>query len=176
MRSFLLGWIQVLDSVPDIDLLKDLPEFLDGIFTMLADKKKDIHCNAESILAEFLNEIQQNSTQVKFGSLVKILIPHCSSTGTSLFPFPFPFLLPFLFYPSPFSPFSAFSPFPPSPSLISSLSQPFPFQSPLSLNPHSPRVLQSITFLPCEICPCLSLGRRERQEKSIHIFHRSLFS
>lgn len=30
IRKFLVGWITVLDSVPDIDMLGFLPEFLDG--------------------------------------------------------------------------------------------------------------------------------------------------
>ena len=30
VRQFLVGWITVLDSVPDIDMLGFLPDFLDG--------------------------------------------------------------------------------------------------------------------------------------------------
>jgi hypothetical protein len=70
-----------LDAVPHIDLLPDLPEFLDGIFTMVSDKKKDIQMAAENTLAEFLREVQANPEKVDFGSLVKILIPRCSSPG-----------------------------------------------------------------------------------------------
>lgn len=32
VRQFLVGWITVLDSVPDIDMLGFLPDFLDGNF------------------------------------------------------------------------------------------------------------------------------------------------
>lgn len=32
VRQFLVGWITVLDSVPDIDMLGFLPDFLDGEF------------------------------------------------------------------------------------------------------------------------------------------------
>lgn len=32
VRQFLVGWITVLDSVPDIDMLGFLPDFLDGKF------------------------------------------------------------------------------------------------------------------------------------------------
>jgi vacuole morphology and inheritance protein 14 len=31
VRQFLVGWITVLDSVPDIDMLGFLPDFLDGM-------------------------------------------------------------------------------------------------------------------------------------------------
>ena len=30
VRQFLVGWITVLDGVPDIDMLGFLPDFLDG--------------------------------------------------------------------------------------------------------------------------------------------------
>jgi len=30
VQQFLVGWIKVLDSVPDIDMLSFLPDFLDG--------------------------------------------------------------------------------------------------------------------------------------------------
>ncbi len=30
-RSYLVSWIQVLDSVPDLELVTFLPEFLDGL-------------------------------------------------------------------------------------------------------------------------------------------------
>merc|ERR1712137_317686 len=78
-RQFLLGWIQVLDSVPHIELLQYLPEFLDGIFNMVSDKKKEIRCAAENTLGEFLQEIESEPLKTDFGSLVKILIPRCIS-------------------------------------------------------------------------------------------------
>jgi len=40
--QLLVGWITVLDSVPDIDMLEFLPEYLGGLFDMLSDEKKDI--------------------------------------------------------------------------------------------------------------------------------------
>jgi vacuole morphology and inheritance protein 14 len=36
-RMFIVGWLSVLDSVPDIDLLRYLPQLLDGLFNMLQD-------------------------------------------------------------------------------------------------------------------------------------------
>ena len=32
VRQFLIGWITHMDSVPDIELIDYLPEFLDGLF------------------------------------------------------------------------------------------------------------------------------------------------
>lgn len=34
VRQFLVGWITVLDSVPDIDMLGFLPDFLDGNYML----------------------------------------------------------------------------------------------------------------------------------------------
>jgi len=79
-RQLLLGWIQVLDSVPNIDLLAVLPEFLDGLFAMLSEKKKDIRRTAENTLGEFLREIEESKEAVNYGAIVKILIPRCTST------------------------------------------------------------------------------------------------
>lgn len=42
VRQFLIGWLNLLDSVPDIDLVAHLPSFLGGLFNMLADPKKEI--------------------------------------------------------------------------------------------------------------------------------------
>lgn len=67
-RRFLIAWVMVLDSVPDIDLLHYLPKFVDGLFNMLKDTNKDIRQEAETCLAEFLREINE-STLAKVSSL-----------------------------------------------------------------------------------------------------------
>ncbi|KAK9115123.1 hypothetical protein Syun_021920 [Stephania yunnanensis] len=58
VRQFLIGWITVLDSVPDIDMLGFLPDFLDGLFDMLSDPLPEIRQLADSALSEFLEEIK----------------------------------------------------------------------------------------------------------------------
>ncbi len=35
IRQLLVGWIAVLNAVPDINMLDYLPDFLDGLFNML---------------------------------------------------------------------------------------------------------------------------------------------
>ena len=42
VRQFLVSWIAVLDSVPDIDMLEHLPEFMEGLLSMLSDPNRDI--------------------------------------------------------------------------------------------------------------------------------------
>ncbi|RMX63810.1 hypothetical protein KXD40_007339 [Peronospora effusa] len=78
IRQLLVGWITVLDSVPDIDMLDWLPEFLDGLFNMLSDGNREIRQAADSALAEFLREIKQTD-DVEFGPMVDILVRQCNS-------------------------------------------------------------------------------------------------
>lgn len=86
-RRFLIAWIVVLDSVPDIHLISYLPKFFDGLFNMLKDNSKDIRTEASACLAEFLQEIKQSPEVIDFGSLVSLLIPHLSSKGKDSLPF-----------------------------------------------------------------------------------------
>lgn len=51
VRQFLVGWITVLDSVPDIDMLGFLPDFLDGQCPYIKCKES---CVVECLFAESL--------------------------------------------------------------------------------------------------------------------------
>ncbi|KFK33938.1 hypothetical protein AALP_AA5G081100 [Arabis alpina] len=50
VQQFRVGWITVLDSVPDIDMLGFLPDFLDGLYNMLSDSSHEIRQHAKSVL------------------------------------------------------------------------------------------------------------------------------
>ncbi|KAK8958871.1 hypothetical protein KSP40_PGU002948 [Platanthera guangdongensis] len=78
VRQFLVGWITVLDSVPEIDMLGFLPDFLDGLFNMLSDSSHEIRQQADSALSEFLQEIK-NSPNVDFGRMAEILVRRAAS-------------------------------------------------------------------------------------------------
>jgi len=78
-RQFLIAWVMILDSVPDIDLLHYLPRFLDGLFNMLKDNTKNIRIEAETCISEFLNGIRKDSSKVDFAGFVRILLVHCVS-------------------------------------------------------------------------------------------------
>ncbi|KAG0455502.1 hypothetical protein HPP92_024794 [Vanilla planifolia] len=78
VRQFLVGWITVLDSVPDIDMLGFLPDFLDGLFNMLSDSSHEIRQQADSALSEFLLEIK-NSPNVDYGRMAEILVERAAS-------------------------------------------------------------------------------------------------
>lgn len=75
-RSFLISWISVLDSVPELELITHLPHLLDGllyefIFILtpflsylpfrkyLSDPTEDVRIATENQLAEFLREIRE---------------------------------------------------------------------------------------------------------------------
>ncbi|CAG8789460.1 24372_t:CDS:2, partial [Gigaspora rosea] len=58
-RNFLVSWITVLDSIPDLELVSFLPDFLDGLLQFLSDQNKDIRNATSSILANFLAEIRE---------------------------------------------------------------------------------------------------------------------
>uniref|UniRef100_A0A671N6S7 Protein VAC14 homolog n=1 Tax=Sinocyclocheilus anshuiensis TaxID=1608454 RepID=A0A671N6S7_9TELE len=75
-RQFIISWIHVLESVPDINLLDYLPEFLDGLFQILGDSSKEIRRMCEVVLGEFLKEIKKNPSSVKFAEMANILVIH----------------------------------------------------------------------------------------------------
>lgn len=60
-RTFLVGWITLLDSIPDLELVTFLPEFIGGLFKFLGDPNRDIHVATQGALERFLNEIKRIS-------------------------------------------------------------------------------------------------------------------
>uniref|UniRef100_A0A4W4EUE5 Protein VAC14 homolog n=1 Tax=Electrophorus electricus TaxID=8005 RepID=A0A4W4EUE5_ELEEL len=75
-RQFIISWILVLESVPDINLLDYLPEILDGLFQILGDNSKEIRRMCEVVLGEFLKEIKKTPSSVKFAEMANILVIH----------------------------------------------------------------------------------------------------
>ncbi|KAL1844103.1 hypothetical protein VTJ49DRAFT_4955 [Mycothermus thermophilus] len=58
-RTFLVGWITLLDSIPDLELVTYLPEFLGGLLRFLSDANRDVHVATQGCLDKFLNEIKR---------------------------------------------------------------------------------------------------------------------
>ncbi|KAK3375993.1 vacuolar protein 14 C-terminal Fig4p binding-domain-containing protein [Lasiosphaeria ovina] len=58
-RTFLVGWIILLDSIPDLELVTFLPEFLGGLLRFLSDSNRDVHVATQGCLDKFLNEIKR---------------------------------------------------------------------------------------------------------------------
>lgn len=57
-RTYLVSWIKVLDSIPDLDLISYLPEFLEGVFQFLADVNEDVRVSTSNLLQDFLDQIR----------------------------------------------------------------------------------------------------------------------
>ncbi|ROW00249.1 hypothetical protein VSDG_03438 [Cytospora chrysosperma] len=60
-RTFLVGWITLLDSIPDLELVTYLPEFLGSLLKFLSDQNRDVHQATQACLDKFLNEIKRIS-------------------------------------------------------------------------------------------------------------------
>ncbi|KHO01107.1 uncharacterized protein MAM_00108 [Metarhizium album ARSEF 1941] len=60
-RQFLVGWITLLDSIPDIELVTYLPDFLGALLKFLGDPNTDVQTATQSCLDKFLNEIKRIS-------------------------------------------------------------------------------------------------------------------
>lgn len=58
-RTFLVGWITLLDSIPDLELVTYLPEFLGGLLKFLSGNNADVHAATQACLDKFLNEIKR---------------------------------------------------------------------------------------------------------------------
>lgn len=58
-RIFLVSWITLLDSIPDLELVTHLPTFLGGLFKFLSDPNQDVHVATQQALEGFLAEIKR---------------------------------------------------------------------------------------------------------------------
>lgn len=58
-RSFLVSWVTLLDSIPDLELVTYLPTFLSGLFKFLSDPNQDVHTATRVALDRFLSEIKK---------------------------------------------------------------------------------------------------------------------
>ena len=65
-RNFLVGWLTLLDSIPDLELVTYLPDFLGGLLKFLGDQNADVRASTQTCLDKFLNEIKRIS-RVKKG-------------------------------------------------------------------------------------------------------------
>eukprot|EP00501_MAST-03F_sp_TOSAG23-6_P002288 GSMAST32.ASY1.ANO1.2389.1 assembled CDS len=81
IRQLLVGWVVLLDSVPFINMLDFLPNFLEGLFNMLSDDIREIRQQADQALCEFLQEIKQSDVStLELSPIVEILVEQCNSS------------------------------------------------------------------------------------------------
>ncbi|KAK5168936.1 uncharacterized protein LTR77_006245 [Saxophila tyrrhenica] len=64
-RTFLVSWITLLDSIPDLELVAYLPSFLGGLLRFLSDPNQDVHTTTKVALDRFLTEIKKISAVKK---------------------------------------------------------------------------------------------------------------
>ncbi|KAK5114449.1 hypothetical protein LTR62_002384 [Meristemomyces frigidus] len=64
-RTFLVSWITLLDSIPDLELVAYLPSFLAGLLKFLSDPNQDVHTTTKAALDRFLIEIEKISAVKK---------------------------------------------------------------------------------------------------------------
>ncbi len=83
IRQLLVGWITVLDSIPDVSMIDYLPYFLDGLFNMLSDSNLEIRQAADSALSEFLREVRESAV-VEFDPMISILVYQCTNSKERL--------------------------------------------------------------------------------------------
>lgn len=58
-RTFLVSWVTLLDTIPDLELVHYLPAFLGGLFKFLSDPNRDVHVVTQGTLERFLIEIKK---------------------------------------------------------------------------------------------------------------------
>ncbi|KAH7973010.1 hypothetical protein HPB52_020310 [Rhipicephalus sanguineus] len=79
-RTFVVSWVSVMNSVPDIDMLIFLPEILDGLFYILEDPSVELKKMCETTLSEFLRNILKHPDRVDFAAMIRNLIVHSHSS------------------------------------------------------------------------------------------------
>ena len=87
-RTFLVSWVTLLDTIPDLELVFYLPAFLDGLFKFLSDPNRDVHIATQGALERFLTEIKKIS-KIKRGLAEsrrsedgQIKLKHVDSSGS----------------------------------------------------------------------------------------------
>ncbi|GKZ21027.1 PtdIns(3,5)P(2) sythesis regulation factor [Aspergillus brasiliensis] len=58
-RTFLVSWLTLLDTIPDLELISYLPEFLGGLVKFLGDPNRDVNVATQALLDRFLSEIKR---------------------------------------------------------------------------------------------------------------------
>ena len=58
-RTFLVQWLTLLDTIPDLELVSYLPAFLGGLINFLGDTNKDVNVATHGLLDRFLSEIKR---------------------------------------------------------------------------------------------------------------------
>lgn len=61
VRQLVLGWIVLLDSLPQVDMISFLPHFLEGLFSILASENRNFRMEAQACLESIWGHIQRSA-------------------------------------------------------------------------------------------------------------------
>lgn len=80
VRQFLVSWLKVLDSEPNIDVISHISDLLDGLFNILDDNNPEIKKMCECLLDDFLKEITSPLLEkIKYDSMINIILVHSAN-------------------------------------------------------------------------------------------------
>lgn len=82
--SYQIIFLQILNAVPEINMLHYLPDILDGIFQMLEDQTFEIQRMCETLLLQFLKNIKHDPSSVDLPKMTNILILHAQNANNEL--------------------------------------------------------------------------------------------
>jgi len=83
VRQLVLAWVSLLMTVPEVDMVVHLPQYLEGLFNMLGDPSRDVKQNADSCLNELLcgahgiKEIEHEKAEGIITSTSSIVVRAC---------------------------------------------------------------------------------------------------
>ena len=80
IRQYVLSWLMLMETVPDISLTEDLPQFLEGIMDIVGDPERKIANLAEQLLSQYLTRLQDMQSEgktVAWGKIIVIVIKSC---------------------------------------------------------------------------------------------------
>lgn len=63
VRQLVLGWIVLLYSMPQVDMIAFLPHYLEGLFGILASDNRDFRLKAQECLDGLLEEIRKSASE-----------------------------------------------------------------------------------------------------------------
>ena len=83
VRQFLVSWLKVLDSEPNINIIAHISDLLDGLFQILDDSNAEIKKMCEVLLENLLKEIIEMSKteEIKYHTLINVIIVHSANTS-----------------------------------------------------------------------------------------------
>jgi vacuole morphology and inheritance protein 14 len=83
VRQFLVSWLKVLDSEPNINIITHISDLLDGLFQILDDSNAEIKKMCEVLLENLLKEIIEMSKteEIKYHTMINVIIVHSANTS-----------------------------------------------------------------------------------------------